>query len=107
MGQWVRADLRPATGTRGDAYASPSPVPVYVCRDEDEALGCFRAAPALACAVCAVPQPAQTRRLLKRRRGRRAHVLVLFRQPDGSVGFDALRSVAVAEGMPITPTSLH
>ena len=96
MGQWVRADLRPATGTRGDAYASPSPVPVYVCRDEDEALGCFRAAPALACAVCAVPQPAQTRRLLKRRRGRRAHVLVLFRQPDGSVGFDALRSVAVA-----------
>ena len=96
MGQWVRADLRPAPGTRGDAYASPSPVPVYVCRDEDEALGCFRAAPALACAVCAVPQPAQTRRLLKRRRGRRAHVLVLFRQPDGSVGFDALRSVAVA-----------
>ncbi|KAK7241347.1 TTK protein kinase [Aureococcus anophagefferens] len=74
MGQWVRADLRPATGTRGDAYASPSPVPVYVCRDEDEALGCFRAAPELACAVCAVPQPAQTRRLLKRRRGRRARL---------------------------------
>ena len=101
---WVRLDLVPAGGARGaEAYAAGAPLAVHVCETRGAALEAFRAAEAApAWALCAVLREAGGAPGLARvfqggaRRGRRAEPLMLFRKADGSVGCEAVASMALS-----------